>query len=129
MRNLITLFLIALSCIAWSQEDFEATFQAANEAYASGDYAAAIAGYESILEDRMHFESEYNLGNAYYKSRDWGSAILHYERATRLSPSNSDVRTNLVLANAQIKDRIESLPSNGILDLWDRIVAPGRFKL
>lgn len=129
MRNLITLFLIALSCIAWSQEDFEATFQAANEAYASGDYAAAIAGYESILEDRMHFESEYNLGNAYYKSRYWGSAILHYERAARLSPGNSDVRTNLVLANAQIKDRIESLPSNGILDLWDRIVAPGRFKL
>ena len=129
MRQLFTVLLFGWSCLIWSQDDFEIIFQTANEAYSAGDYAEAIAGYESILEDRTHFESEYNLGNAYYKMRDWGSAILHYERAAQLSPSNPDVRTNLILANAQIKDRIESLPSNGILDIWDRIVAPGRFKL
>ena len=129
MRHILTVLLFAGTCLLWGQDDFQTTFHEANEAYAAGDYAAAIAGYESILVDRMHFESEYNLGNAYYKTRDWGSAILHYERAARLSPSNPDVRTNLILANAQIKDRIESLPSNGIRDVWDRIVAPGRFKL
>ena len=29
----------------------------------------------------------------------------------------------------EIKDRIESLPSNGILDIWERITAPGRYPL
>lgn len=130
-RTLLTAFLLSLSAmtIAWCQGDVKAAFEAANAAYSEGDYEAAISGYKSILEERMHFESEYNLGNAYYKSGDWGPAILHYERAALLSPSNEDVRTNLVLANAQIKDRIESLPSNGITDIWERITAPGRFQL
>ena len=123
------LFAAALHAAAWGQLNPQAQFEAANAAYADGDYAAAIAGYDSILSQRMHFDSEYNLGNAHYKLAQWGPAILHYERAALLSPSNADVKTNLALANAQIKDRIESLPSNGILDIWERITAPGRFQL
>ena len=124
-------FLLAwsLAAVAWGQTEIQATFESANAAYTAGQYNEAIAGYESILTDRMHFESEYNLGNAYYKKGAWGQAILHYERAALLSPSNDDVRVNLTLANAQIKDRIESLPSNGILDLWERVTAPGRYQL
>lgn len=127
LTSLVT-FMSAVS-IGWAQADVKATFEAANAAYADGNYDDAIIGYESILEERMHFESEYNLGNAHYKLGNWGPAILHYERATLLSPSDEDVRTNLVLANAQIKDRIESLPSNGITDIWERITAPGRYQL
>ena len=130
-RTLLTSFFTFMSAVSigWAQADVKATFEAANAAYANGNYDDAIIGYESILEERMHFESEYNLGNAYYKLGNWGPAILHYERAALLSPSDEDVRTNLVLANAQIKDRIESLPSNGITDVWERITAPGRFQL
>lgn len=124
-------FLLAVTCaaMAWGQTDVQATFEAANAAYTAGQYDEAIAGYEAILADRMHFDSEYNLGNAYYKQGAWGQAILHYERAALLAPSNDDVRVNLTLANAQIKDRIESLPSNGILDVWERVTAPGRYPL
>jgi tetratricopeptide (TPR) repeat protein len=131
MKNHLAFILLAsvLHATVWSQVDPKAQFEAANAAYADGDYAAAIAGYESILAESMHFESEYNLGNAHYKLAQWGPAILHYERAALLSPSNADLKTNLTLANAQIKDRIESLPSNGILDIWERVTAPGRFQL
>ena len=131
MKSLLSSFLFALAvcAAAWGQTDAKAQFEAANTAYAAGDYEAAIAAYESILAEHMHFDSEYNLGNAHYKLEQWGPAILHYERAALLSPSNADVKTNLTLANAQIKDRIESLPSNGILDIWERITAPGRYPL
>ena len=112
-----------------AQEDVQLLFDTANVAYQEGNYDAAIEGYEKILTEHMHFDSEYNLGNAYFKTQAWGPAILHYERAALLSPGNSDLKTNLTLANAQIKDRIESLPSNGILDIWDRVIAPGRFRL
>jgi len=131
MKNLLASILIAtvLHATVWGQVDPKTQFEAANAAYADGDYETAIAGYESILAESMHFESEYNLGNAHYKLAQWGPAILHYERAALLSPANADLKTNLTLANAQIKDRIESLPSNGILDIWERITAPGRFQL
>lgn len=128
-RVFLTISLWTLAACTGAQTDLESAFDSANQAYANGDFATAIAGYESILENRLHFGTEYNLGNAYYKNEDWGPAILHYERALRLSPNDPDVKTNLVLANAQIKDRIEPLPSNGILDVWERIVAPGRFRL
>jgi len=132
MKNfcLSILFAVAVVATAWGQNvDRKAQFEAANAAYTAGDYATSIEGYESILAESMHFESEYNLGNAYYKLGKWGPAILHYERAVLLSPSNEELKTNLALANARIKDRIESLPSNGILDVWERITAPGRFQL
>lgn len=123
------LLVITMQVAVWGQSDQQAQFEAANAAYTAGDYAAALAGYEAILSEHMHFESEFNLGNAHYKLAQWGPAILHYERAALLSPSNADVKTNLALANAKIKDRIESLPSNGILDIWERITAPGRYQL
>lgn len=131
MKKHLASILVAavLHATVWGQLEPKDQFETANAAYADGDYATAIAGYESILAESMHFESEYNLGNAHYKLAQWGPAILHYERAALLSPSNADLKTNLTLANAQIKDRIESLPSNGILDIWERITAPGRFQL
>tara|TARA_B100001057_G_scaffold246760_1_gene247147 strand:- start:324 stop:1085 length:762 start_codon:yes stop_codon:yes gene_type:complete len=131
MKNLLLSFLLTMAflTVVWGQLDPRETFEAANSAYATGDYESAIDGYESILAQNMHFESEYNIGNAHYKMEHWGPAILHYERAALMSPSNSDVKANLTLANSRIKDRIESLPSNGILNVWERITAPGRFQL
>ena len=86
-RTLFTSFFTFMSAVSigWAQADVKATFEAANAAYADGNYDDAIIGYESILEERMHFESEYNLGNAYYKLGNWGPAILHYERVALLS--------------------------------------------
>lgn len=102
-------------------------FEAGNAAYAAGDFKEAIKHYEAVLEDYSHCGSEYNLGNAYFKSGELGRAILHYERAKALNPNNDDILSNLMLANMRVVDRIETLPSNGLSDLWERVVAPGFF--
>ena len=104
-----------------------ALFEAGNAAYADGDFAVAIEQYEAVLRDYSHCSSEYNLGNAYFKSGDLGLAILHYERAKALNPNDDDIASNLMLANMRVVDRIEPLPSNGLSDLWERVVAPGFF--
>ena len=125
------LFIMMTSSSLWTQEPaaLESTFEAANVAYADARYAEAQAGYESIVEGHLHFESEFNLGNAFFKQGKLGHSILHYERAKRLNPSNSDLESNLILANARVIDRIEALPTAGIEDVWERILSPGRYAL
>ncbi|HET6277419.1 MAG TPA: tetratricopeptide repeat protein [Candidatus Polarisedimenticolia bacterium] len=85
----------------------EELFDAANSAYESADYDAAIAGYEKILayglyDPRVH----YNLGNAYFRKGRLGASILHYERALKIDPGDSEARQNLDLARSQIRDRM-----------------------
>lgn len=83
----------------------------ANTAYVNGDYAGAIAIYESILDRGLaSARLYYNLGNAYFKEDRTGKAILFYRRALRLRPGNEDVRHNLEVAEARTKDDIESIP-------------------
>ncbi len=83
----------------------------ANTAYVNGDYAGAIAIYESILDRGLSSARlYYNLGNAYFKEDRTGKAILFYRRALRLRPGNEDVRHNLEVAEARTKDDIESIP-------------------
>lgn len=102
-------------------------FEAGNAAYAAGEFEQAIAAYESLLTEYSDCSTEYNLGNAHFKAGHLGEAILHYERAKSLSPNNEDVQSNLILANMRVIDRIEPLPSNGLSDLWERLVAAGMF--
>ncbi len=84
----------------------------ANTAYVNGDYAGAIAIYESILDRGLSSARlYYNLGNAYFQGGPHGQeAILFYRRALRLRPGNEDVRHNLEVAEARTKDDIESIP-------------------
>ena len=130
MKPFLSALLILLSIASlWTQEPaaLESAFEAANSAYSEARYEEAQAGYESIVEGHLHFESEFNLGNAFFKQGKLGHSILHYERAKRINPSNSDLESNLILANARVIDRIEALPTAGIEDLWERILSPGRY--
>ena len=123
------IFLGIFSLSSLAQMDLKQTFEAANQAYADGRYEDAQEGFESILLDHTHFESEFNLGNVFYKQGKLAPAILHYERARKHEPNHSDLQSNLALANARVMDRIESLPTQGITDIWERIVAPGRHRI
>lgn len=132
MKPFLSALLILLSIASlWTQEPaaLESAFETANSAYSEARYEEAQAGYESIVEGHLHFESEFNLGNAFFKQGKLGHSILHYERAKRINPSNSDLESNLILANARVIDRIEALPTAGIEDLWERILSPGRYPL
>ena len=82
-----------------------------NQAYIDGDYAAAVAAYNSI-ESRGYSSARlyYNMGNAYYKQGQIGKSILYYNRALVVAPSMDDARYNLEIAEAQTKDKIAVVP-------------------
>jgi hypothetical protein len=101
----------ALALPARAQDAPEVLWEAANQAYTSGDYASAIQLYDSIRQSgytsaRLY----YNRGNASYKDRRIGEAVLYYNKALRLDPGNEDIRHNLAVANASVQDRIDAVP-------------------
>ena len=104
----IYLLLLTLSIVNCQLSTmFAASWEEANQLYASGEYADAAAQYEAILEENAQPEVFYNLGNAYFKQGEIARAILSYERALRLRPNYPDCKHNLAFAQAKIIDNIE----------------------
>jgi len=103
-----TLFVICLlnSISIFANADLE---KKAETAFSEKKYKEAITIYETILKDRyISYKLYYNLGNSYYKNNELGKAIYNYELANKLQPNNSDVLTNLKIANSKTIDQIES---------------------
>ena len=83
----------------------------ANQAYTEGDFEKAIADYEQILSQNLHSAAlYYNLANAYFKQGKLGEALLNYNRASRIAPSDEDIRHNQAYAEKMTKDSIEKIP-------------------
>lgn len=96
--------------------------EVAETLYRNGDYSAAISVYEQILQQiGSSGEILYNLGNCYYKLGQYGRAILYYERARKFLAGDSDLRTNLKLANLRIYDRIEPLPRIFVIRIFEGV--------
>ena len=112
LRSLLLLLFLAMVHSAHGQP--EASFEAANAAYETGEYDDALTRYEALLETHRHFESEFNAGNAAFKLGAWGRARLHYERAKLLDPSNEHLQANLALLESKIVDRITAIPKLGL---------------
>jgi tetratricopeptide (TPR) repeat protein len=109
-----------LAGAARAAEPPEVGFFAGNQAYAAGDYDAAIAAYQQARTDSA-LESgalEFNLGNAFMKQGDLGRAIASYRRAARLLPRDPDVAANLAFARERANLEAEGLP------MWQRLLAP-----
>jgi TPR repeat/Bacterial SH3 domain len=82
------------------------SFAAGNAAYEAGDYHAAIERYMEVAgAGIVHRDLFYNLGNAFFKSGDMGHAVLWYERALALDPRNADIRANLGVVRAMLRDQ------------------------
>ncbi len=89
---------MGLCCAAVGAESdsLSRRFQAANEAYAQGQYAQAIDRYGELLDEgREGVAVYYNLGNAYAKIEEWGQAIRYYEKARQLRPADPRIEHNL----------------------------------
>jgi tetratricopeptide (TPR) repeat protein len=128
VRKLKHFFFVCLFLLYIPQNifaaDVENKLQKGNEYYQSGKFFEAIETYEEIINEGYEGTSlYYNLGNAYYRIGKLGKAIVNYERALNLSPRDEDVRHNLVLANTQIKDKIEAMPNFFIFDWWESLLA------
>lgn len=79
----------------YQQEDFRGALDIWMDLYSTG--------YEN-------FELLYNTGNAWFKTGEVAMAILFYERAALRKPGNDDLKYNLSIARAQIRDRYDEIP-------------------
>ena len=124
MKRLIIIILAIFTCIQCSaqNQDADALFQKANDAYIAKDYRLAADLYEQILaQDLTAPELYYNLGNAYYKQNKYTLAILNYERALKLDDEFEDAKNNLKLVNLSLEDNLKDIPSTNFAAITEMI--------
>jgi tetratricopeptide (TPR) repeat protein len=119
MKRLLPFLLLACSG-TFARADAPST-DAAQEAYAKGDYQRAITLYDSLNTQWTSAGLLFNIGNCYSKLNDVPRSILYYERALRLSPGAEDIQANLDMARAKTVDRVNELPAFTLGSLWDRL--------
>lgn len=112
--------IMLLTCVVGqlptSASPTEDLFQEGNRLYEAGQYAAAAAQYQQILQAGIRNGAVYyNFGNALLKEHRVGEAILAYERAKRLLPRDDDAAFNLAYARALTLDNMETANSAGIV--------------
>ena len=124
MKRLIIIILAIFTCIQCSaqNQDADALFQKANDAYIAKDYKLAADLYEQILaQDLTAPELYYNLGNAYYKQNKYTLAILNYERALKLDDEFEDAKNNLKLVNLSLQDNLKDIPATNFAAITEMI--------
>ncbi len=100
-------------------------FYKGNTLYEGGKYEEAIKEYSGLLEQGLESGNVYfNLGNSYFKKGDIGKAVLHYERAKRLIPRDSDLKSNYELALAQVRYNLSESPQQ-----WFEKILPALYIL
>jgi tetratricopeptide (TPR) repeat protein len=99
MKTLIFLCTLILAGLSARAESPEARFTAASAAYASGDFAEAVAILRKADADGPVSPGLlHNLGNAEWKVGRPGYAILAWERARSLDPHQRNTAANLRFA-------------------------------
>lgn len=101
-------FLLLLVTLAFAGNifaaDVAADFSAANKFYAQGKFPEAAKAYEAILQSGTTSPTLlFNYGNAEFKSGHLGKAIAAYQRATQLSPRDTELRANLAFVRNQVQ--------------------------
>lgn len=85
----------------------EELFVAGREAYAAGQYAAALDAFRGAAAEGYESPALWlGVGNASYKTGELGWAVHAFERGRRLAPDDPDLRANLELALEQTSDRV-----------------------
>ena len=80
-------------------EDLQTQFDDAVCACTTGDYVAAVAGFETVLAtEPEHFEARLSLGMAFYRQENYTAAIEEGHKAEAINANEQRVHTNLSLA-------------------------------
>ena len=107
-KAILALLLVlgpASFCWADDRKEALALFGQAVQAYHGAHYQEAVDLNEALLSKGYASAAvHYNLGNAYLRSGHLGRSIVNYLRASRLTPRDSDVRSNLVFARSQVEN-------------------------
>ncbi|OAB31410.1 SH3 domain-containing protein [Flavobacterium fryxellicola] len=113
MKNILYILLLSTQ-VFFAQNGFEK----GNAYYEKGQYADAVAAYESVLNDKQRSSEVYfNLGNAYYKLNKVAPSIYNYEKALVLNPSDKESLNNLKFAQKRTIDEIKVIPKVGFAKL------------
>jgi tetratricopeptide (TPR) repeat protein len=93
------------------------SLQDAEAAYARGDYPAALERYREVLAAGWASASlYYDLGCAAQRAGEPGWAVGYFEEARRRAPRDPDVRHNLKVTRALLRDQAGREASSGMLD-------------
>ena len=107
LKSLGRTFAIAAFCLEITSSAFagNSPTEMADTLYMQGEYAKAAESYQAIADvDGDSPQLLFNLGNAYAQMGDLGKAILNYERASRLDPTNKEIRNNLNYFTSKVED-------------------------
>lgn len=121
--------MISLCEPSWvfANDSFQMRFRQANQYFQEKKYDSALQLYESCMEGQMDVpDLYYNAGCAAFESRHIGKAVYYFKKALLLAEwrglPTGDILHNLHLAEQQVKNRPESLPSLFFVDLWLQFV-------
>ena len=116
-RFFLLLFFIGIPLFA-VEEEISQHYKSGMDAYKKGQYDLAIQEFESILSNNWDSpELYYNLGNAFFRSGNTAGAVWAFESCLNLSPTHSDAKYNLKLANLKVIDRMD-LPDPPLYLQW-----------
>lgn len=122
MRNykiLILLILIISFVLGQNEISPAKLYDNGNQAMLKGEYQTAIENYEQIISEKLNQpDLYYNIGNAYFKNGEIGNAIWAYEKGLQLAPRDKDLRFNLAVVNARVRDRIKAPPIFFVLEQY-----------
>ena len=118
MRSILFIGLCVIASFARAEDPLVTNAQ---EAYTKGEYAKALALYDSVYTKKSSASLLFNIANCHMKLGDVPHAVLYYERASRLQPGAEDIRSNLDYARSQVVDRVNELPAFTLGSLWDRL--------
>ncbi len=112
MKKLLILIFVFFGCFPVGQpfgaQPDAGVFLQAQQAYKSGDYAAAADLYEKMIADGfVNGHMYYDLGNACLKKGAVGRAILNFRMAERFMPRDADLEANLQYALDRTQDKID----------------------
>lgn len=107
-RHILLLIMMALN-ISFVEVLAKPAKAECDSLYSSHLYDEALKGYLALAElQPQNPDLLYNIGNCYYRLKEIPKAIVYYERASRINPSDTDIRHNLTLARAQTEDKFYS---------------------
>ena len=98
--------MLALTLAQYTPQEAQALFVEGNDAYYRGEYAAAQARYEKLLQAGLGGPDVlFNLGTTHLAANQLGPAMLYLERAARLT-DDDDIGANLAVAKQRQVDQV-----------------------
>jgi tetratricopeptide (TPR) repeat protein len=106
----------AASAQSASSKDINQAFYSANNFYEKREYGKALGDYLKILSQGIESGPlYYNIGNAYFKLGKVGYAIWAFEKARKIAPRDSDIRSNHEYAKTFVESPSYSVPEKNLI--------------